>query len=115
VSAPEPGPSLRAIYARNDSARRAVAGLSGTVPALAVTWRQLGRALDDVPALAALIARLTDGLASARRDLASARLDRANLLAAMRATVAAHAEGEADPLSYVRDEISAAAERGDVR
>jgi hypothetical protein len=33
------------------------------------------------------------------------RLDRANLLAAIRATLAADGEGEPDPLGYLRDEI----------
>jgi hypothetical protein len=33
------------------------------------------------------------------------RLDRANLLAAIRATLAADAEGEPDPLGYLRDEL----------
>jgi hypothetical protein len=32
-------------------------------------------------------------------------MDRANLLAAMRATMAAHADGEPDPLWYVRDAL----------
>ncbi len=34
-------------------------------------------------------------------------MDRANLLAAMRATIAAHADGEPDPLYYLRDELNA--------
>ena len=49
---------------------------------------------------AALVTRL-----SAERD--RARLDRANLRAAMRATLAAHADGEPDPLWYLRDELNA--------
>ena len=35
-------------------------------------------------------------------------MDRANLLAAMRATVAAQADGEPDPLWYLRDALNAA-------
>jgi hypothetical protein len=35
-------------------------------------------------------------------------MDRANLLAAMRATLAAHADGDPDPLWYLRDELDAA-------
>jgi hypothetical protein len=46
-----------------------------------------------------MVARLT-------AELAATRLDRANLLAAIRATLAASADGEADPLAYLRDELS---------
>jgi hypothetical protein len=99
VSAPESGINLYAIYARNDTARRVVAGLSAATPALADIWQQLGRALDDVPALGAIVARLT-------AELAGARLDRANLIAAMRAALAADADGESDPLGYLRDELA---------
>jgi hypothetical protein len=42
-------------------------------------------------------------------------MDRANLLAAMRAALAAHADGDADPLSYLRDELAELAGRGDAR
>jgi hypothetical protein len=35
------------------------------------------------------------------------RLDRANLAAAAFATIAAHQDGEPDPLSYLRDELGA--------
>ena len=61
-------------------------------------------ALADVPAVLAELQR-------ARAELEAARLDRANLLAAMRATLAAHADGEADPLYYLRDELDARQER----
>jgi hypothetical protein len=108
VSVPEPGINLYAVYARNDNARRVVAGLAAATPALAELWRQLDRALGDVPVLGAIVARLT-------AELAGARLDRANLLAAMRAALAAHADGEADPLGYLRDELSERPERGDAR
>lgn len=40
-------------------------------------------------------------------ELEATRLDRANLLAAMRATLAAYADGERDPLFYLRDELNA--------
>jgi hypothetical protein len=99
VSVPESGINLYAVYARNDNALRVVAGLSAATPALADVWRQLGRALDDAPALGAIVARLT-------AELAGARLDRANLIAAMRATLGAYADGEADPLAYLRDELA---------
>lgn len=57
-------------------------------------------AVADVPVLLAEIERL-------RRLLAWTRTDHANLLAAAQATLAAHADGEDDPLYYVRDEIAA--------
>jgi hypothetical protein len=100
VSAPTNAINLHAVYARNDDASRMVAGFAATTPALSELWQQIDRALADVPALGAIIARLTT-------ELADARLDRANLLAAMRATLAAHADGEADPLAYIRDELNA--------
>ena len=108
MSAPESGINLYAVYARNDNARRVVAGLAAATPALADVWRQLGRALDDIPALVTLVARLT-------AELADARLDRANLQAAMRATLAAHADGEADPMTYLREELAEITGRGDAR
>jgi hypothetical protein len=48
--------------------------------------------------MGAVIARLA-------AELAATRMDRANLLAAMRATLAADADGESDPLYYLRDEL----------
>lgn len=99
---------LFAVYARNDNARRVVAGLSAATPALGDVWQQLDRALDDVPALGAIAARLT-------AELAGTRMDRANLLAAMRATLGAYADGDADPLSYLRDELAESTGRGDVQ
>jgi hypothetical protein len=53
-----------------------------------------------VPALTAEIARLN-------AELRAVRLDRANLAAAGRATLAASRDGEPDPLSYLRDELAA--------
>jgi hypothetical protein len=94
----EPEISLQAIYARNDTARRMVAGFMSALPAMSGMWQQLDRALTDVPAMGAIIARLT-------AELADTRMDRANLLAAMRAAMAAHADGEPDPLWYLRDAI----------
>jgi hypothetical protein len=98
VNAPEPGISLHLIYARNDHARRVIAGFASAMPAASEMWEQVDRALTDVPAVGAVIARLS-------AELAVTRLDRANLLAAMRATIAAHADGEPDPLYYLRDEL----------
>ena len=100
MSAPESGIRLEAVYARNDIARRIVAQAASALPAASELWSQVDRALADVPALGAVIGRLAG-------QLADTRMDRANLLAAMRATIAAHADGEPDPLYYLRDELSA--------
>ena len=85
---------------RNESARHIIAGFATAMPALTDIWQHLEDALTDVPTLSAEIKRLS-------AELQHARLDRANLLAAMRAAVAADAQGEADPLWYVRDELEA--------
>jgi hypothetical protein len=58
----------------------------------------IGR-LTTVPALGAAVARLS-------AELADMCLDRTSLLAAMRATLEADADGEADPLVYLRDELT---------
>lgn len=98
---PDTSINLREIYARNDSARRLVASLAAAMPgAVSETWQQVEQALGDVPALGSVIERLA-------ADLKETRLDRAILLAAMRATLAAYADGERDPLFYLRDELSA--------
>ena len=55
--------------------------------------------LPTLPLLAAEITEL-------RAELAGVRLDRANLAAAALATIAAHQDGEPDPLSYLRDELA---------
>jgi hypothetical protein len=43
---------------------------------------------------------------SLARDLAAARLQSANRLAAIRAALSAAADGEPDPLAYLRDQIA---------
>ena len=91
---------LEEIAARNQTARHMIAGFSAEMPALAEFWRHLDTALTDNLTLSAEVARLN-------AELAASRLDRANLLAAIRAALAAHADGEADPLSYLRDELDA--------
>jgi hypothetical protein len=60
----------------------------------------LARALDTIPLLCAEIGRLRARLARALTDLH-------NLVAAARATLGAHADGEPDPLYYLRDELDA--------
>ena len=108
MSAPESGISLDAVYARNDVARRIVAGAVSALAAASELWDQVDRALADVPALGAVIGRLAG-------ELADTRMDRANLLAAMRAALAAQADGEPDPLYYLRDELDARQERSQGR
>jgi hypothetical protein len=87
--------------ARNSAARDIVAGFASATPTLAAAWRHVGAALADCAALAADVARLAD-------QLRAARLDRANLLAAIRAALAADSDAETDPLWYLRDALNAA-------
>lgn len=87
---------LPEVATRNRIARHLVAGFAAEFPA--DIWRHLATAFADTPALSAEITRL-------RAELADARLDRANLAAAALATIAAHHDGESDPLAYLRDEL----------
>jgi len=91
---------LEQIATRNQTARHMIAGFSAEMPMLADFWRHLDTALADNLTLSAELARLT-------AELTATRMDRANLLAAIRATLTAHADGEADPLYYLRDELNA--------
>jgi hypothetical protein len=95
---PSAGIDLQEVAARNDAARRIVAGFSTAMPTLTDIWRYLERVLNDTSALSTEITRLST-------ELHDTRLDQANLLAAIRATLAADAEGEPDPLAYLRDEL----------
>jgi hypothetical protein len=106
MSASESGINLHVIYVRNDNAFRIIAGFRAALPAMSEMWQQVDRALADVPAMGAVIARLT-------AELAGTRMDRANLLAAIRAALAARADGEADPLTYLLDELAEITGRGD--
>lgn len=89
---------LEEITTRNNDARAIIAGFSREIPTLAEIWHYVETALADTPTLVQEIATL-------RTRLADLRLDRANLVAAIRATINAHHDGEADPLSYLRDEL----------
>jgi hypothetical protein len=91
--------STSQIRTRNDICRDIVAGFAAVTPTLAGIWRILDQALADLPAVLA-------DLGQAQAELKAVRLDRANLLAAIRATLAAHDEGEPDPLGYLRDELN---------
>jgi hypothetical protein len=86
------------ITTRNDIARDIIAGFASVTPHLAGIWRILDQALADLPAVLADLGRT-------RAELEAVRLDRANLLAAIRATLAADAEGETDALGYLREEL----------
>jgi hypothetical protein len=88
------------ITTRNDIARDIIAGFAAVTPMLAGAWRLIDAALADLPALLADLGRT-------RSELQAVRLDRANLLAAIQATLAADAEGEPDPLGYLGDELAA--------
>lgn len=99
-SHPHSRTDLEEITARNQVARHMIAGFSAAMPTLAEIWQQLEAALADTPPLFAEITRL-------HAELAGTRLDRANLLAAARAVISAHLDGEPDPLSYLRDELAA--------
>jgi hypothetical protein len=89
------------ITTRNDIARDILAGFAAVTPHLAGIWRILDQALADLPAAVADLGR-------ARAELQAVRLDRANLLAAIHAALSADAEGEPDPLGYLRDELDSA-------
>ena len=97
---PDPDFDLQQISTRNTHARHIVAGCASALPTLADMWQELDDALSDTATLAAQVTRLS-------ADLERTRLDRANLRAAMRATLAAYADGEPDPLWYLRDELNA--------
>jgi predicted DNA-binding ribbon-helix-helix protein len=88
------------IATRNETARDILAGFATAAPSLSDFWRYLETALADTVVLSAEVSRLS-------AELDTERLDTANLLAAMRATLAAYADGEADPLWYLRDELNA--------
>jgi hypothetical protein len=86
------------ITTRNDIARDIIAGFAAVTPTLTGVFRLIDTALADLPAGLADLGR-------AQADLEAVRLDRANLLAAIRATLAADADGECDPFGYLRDEL----------
>ena len=90
--------STAGITTRNEIARDIIAGFAAVTPHLAGIWRIIDAALADLPTVLADLGR-------ARAELEAVRVDRANLLAAIRVTLAADAEGECDPLGYLRDEL----------
>lgn len=88
------------ITTRNDIARDIIAALAVVTPTLTGALRLIDTALADLPAVLA-------GLSRAQGELQTVRLDRANLLAAIRAALTANEEGEPDPLGYLCDELDA--------
>jgi hypothetical protein len=100
--------NFRQIITRNAIARNVVAGFPSVTPTLTGVVRLLDAALADVPAMLSELRRVA-------ADLEAVRLDRANLLAAIRACLAADAEGEHDPLGYLRDELEATTDVADTR
>jgi hypothetical protein len=86
------------ITTRNDIARDIIAGFAAVTPTLTGVWRLLDQALGDLPAVLADLGRV-------QVELEAVRLDRANLLAAIRACLAADADAEGDPLGYLRAEL----------
>ncbi|MEU5879463.1 hypothetical protein [Spirillospora sp. NPDC047279] len=98
---PQPtGLNLQGVRTRNLNAREIVSALSEAMPTIADMWLRLNAALADTPALTSEIKRLAIELARARRG-------HANLVAAARATLNAHQDGEPDPLYYLSDELRA--------
>ena len=92
--------SARKVTTGNDIARDIIAGFAAATPALAGAWQLIDAALADIPAALAELSRV-------EAELEAVRLDRANLLAAIRATLSAWADGEDNPLWYLRDELDA--------
>jgi hypothetical protein len=90
----------RDLTTRNDIARDIIAGFAAVTPTLASVWRFVDNALADLPAVLADLGRV-------RAELEAVRLDRANLLAAIRAALAADDEGEPNPMGYLRDDLDA--------
>jgi hypothetical protein len=99
---PETNPTstinLREVQARADNAQHIITGFARAMTNLGDLWQQITHSLSDVPILIAEITRLGT-------ELTSTRLDRADLAAAGRATIAAWHDGEPDHLSYLRDEL----------
>ena len=86
------------ITTRNDIARDIITGFASVTPTLTGVFRLVDSALADVPAVLADLGRV-------RAELEAVRLDRANLLAAIRASLAADADAEDDPLGYLHTEL----------
>ncbi len=95
---PYPDQNLPAIAASDDEVLAAIALELSRVYVC-------GQCHGTVPPLIDNIARLVGEITRLRDVLITERLTSANLLAAMRAALGAAADGEADPLVYLRDEL----------
>jgi hypothetical protein len=98
IQPPAPASDLPQIIVRNRTACAIVDELAAERSSR--IWQYVTDALADTPTLTAEITRL-------RNFVAEERLDRANLAAAALAAISAYREGEPDPLSYLRDELTA--------
>ncbi len=92
--------NLQEVTTRADMAQHIITGFSRAMPRLWDFWQEISDSLSDIPILAVEITRLGS-------ELRTVRLDRANLAAAGRASLAAWRVGEPDPLSYLCDELDA--------
>ncbi|MEO3798282.1 hypothetical protein ABGB14_49505 [Nonomuraea sp. B10E15] len=97
---PYPHTDLQGAAHRNTTAAQLLTALTRDPSPLLPLWEYVLAALDDIETL-------IDEVTGLRAELASVRYQRANLLAAIRATLAAHHDGDDDPLYYVRDELHA--------
>src|SRR5687768_4856150 len=90
---------LQEVSMRNRAARTTVAtARTSELPPFASFLQRIDTALADIPTLVKELVRLDTVLNDPRRDLA-------DLAAAARAALAAHADHEADALWYLRDEL----------
>ncbi|MFI6500334.1 hypothetical protein [Nonomuraea typhae] len=96
---PYPDPALQEVLDRNRTAQDLIHTFAQSTLTLVALWQHVTAALQDTPVLVAEITRL-------RREISRTRLSRANLIAAMQATLHADADGERDSLSYLRDELT---------
>lgn len=78
----------------------------GTRLRILVTSQFCGRCELSVMEAAADIARLLTEVTRISAELRNARLDAANLEAAIRAALHADSDGESDPFIYLRDELA---------
>ena len=92
--------NLQEVTTRANSAQHVIVGFSRATPNLADLWQQVTHSLSDIPVLIVEITRLA-------AEVTSVRLDRADIAAAGRATIAAWHDGEPDHLSYLRGELDA--------
>lgn len=91
---------LQEVSIRAEHAQHIVTGFARANPALGEIWQQIDNSIADIAILITEIARLRD-------VVTRARLARANLAAAGKATITAWRNSESDPLSYLRDELTA--------